>query len=241
MLSICIHIPPFPFIHTWYLCFFLHRHNFLDKFFSTQKRVNCDKKFSTKQRKSPKSWFYNSLMRQNTINCTHNFSKLQIFFRFLMWRAFSTWQSVTWRIFPHDNLSCGEFFHMTTCYVEKFLHIADFFSTGTARGARDKYQVWARPDRVRSVLCHNQRMTCAGKFLIISLQKHLFSCLNSLPDLHLFEHHANWNFIRPRKNGGKILRLIIRWSVSSLGENICLSANPSFPQAAWNPRWLRCS
>ena len=127
--------------HTWYLSFFLHRHNFLDKFFSTQKRVNRDKKFSTKQRKSPKSWFYNSLMRQNTINCTHNFSKLQIFFRFLMWRAFSTWQSVTWRIFPHDNLSCGEFFHMTTCYVEKFLHIADFFSTGTARGARDKYQV----------------------------------------------------------------------------------------------------
>ena len=127
--------------HTWYLSFFLHRHNFLDKFFSTQKRVNRDKKFSTKQRKSPKSWFYNSLMRQNTINCAHNFSILQIFFRFLMWRAFSTWQSVTWRIFPHDNLSCGEFFHMTTCYVEKFLHIADFFSTGTARGARDKYQV----------------------------------------------------------------------------------------------------
>ena len=131
--------------HTWYLSFFLHRHNFLDKFFSTQKRVNRDKKFSTKQRKSPKSWFYNSLMRQNTINCTHNFSKLQIFFRFLMWRAFSTWQSVTWRIFPHDNLSCGEFFHMTTCYVEKFLHIADFFSTGTARGARDKCQVCINP------------------------------------------------------------------------------------------------
>ena len=139
-------------VHTWYLSFFLYRHHFLDKFFSTQKRVNRDKKFSTKQRKSPKSWFYNSLMRQNTINCTHNFSKLQIFFRFLMWRAFSTWQSVTWRIFPHDNLSCGEFFHMTTCYVEKFLHIADFFSTGTARGARDKYQVW-RKIKPGSILC----------------------------------------------------------------------------------------
>ena len=31
---------------------------------------------------------------------------------------------------------------MTICHVEKFLHMADFFSTGTARGARDKYQVW---------------------------------------------------------------------------------------------------
>ena len=90
---------------------------FLDKFFSTQKRVNRNKKFLTKQRKSSKNWFYNSLMQQNTINCTHNFSKLEILFRFLMWRAFSTWQSVTWRILPHDNLSCGE------C------------------GARDKYQV----------------------------------------------------------------------------------------------------
>ena len=26
-------------------------------------------------------------------------------------------------IFPHDNLSCGEFFHKTICYVKKFLHM----------------------------------------------------------------------------------------------------------------------
>ena len=62
-------------------------------------------------------------MRQNTINCTHHFSTLQIFFTFLMWRAFSTWQSVTWTISPHENLSCGGFLHMTNCYVKKFLHM----------------------------------------------------------------------------------------------------------------------
>ena len=31
--------------------------------------------------------------------------------------------------------------HMTICHVEKFLHMTDFFSTGTACGARDKYEV----------------------------------------------------------------------------------------------------
>ena len=28
------------------------------------------------------------------------------------------------------------------CHVDKFLHITDLFSTGAARGARDKYEVW---------------------------------------------------------------------------------------------------
>ena len=35
-------------------------------------------------------------MWQNTINCVHHFSKLQIFFTF----------------FPHDNMSCGEVLHI---------------------------------------------------------------------------------------------------------------------------------
>ena len=39
----------------------------------------------------------------------------------------STWQSVMWRI--------------SICQVEKFLHMTYYFSTGTARGARDKYEV----------------------------------------------------------------------------------------------------
>ena len=30
---------------------------------------------------------------------------------------------------------------MTICHVDKFLHMTEFFSTGTARGARDKYEV----------------------------------------------------------------------------------------------------
>ena len=31
--------------------------------------------------------------------------------------------------------------HMTICHMEKFLHMTDFFSTSTARGACDKYEV----------------------------------------------------------------------------------------------------
>ena len=104
--------------------------HFLDKFFSTQKCVNRDKKFSTKQCKSPKSWFYNSLMQQNTINCTRHFSTLQIFFTFLKWRAFSIWKFITWRISPHDNLLREEI----SPHDKKI-------STGTACGACDKYQV----------------------------------------------------------------------------------------------------
>ena len=87
--------------------FFLHGHNFfLAQFFSTQKCVNRDKTISTKQRKLTTKWFYDSWMQQNTLNCTHHFSTLQIFFTFLKWRAFSTWKSITWRISPHDSLCC---------------------------------------------------------------------------------------------------------------------------------------
>ena len=81
---------------------------FLAQFFSTQKRVNHSKKISTKQRKSPKTWFFNSLMRQNTINCTHHLSNLQIVFTFLTWRTLSTCQSVMWRISSSNNMLCGE-------------------------------------------------------------------------------------------------------------------------------------
>ena len=66
-------------------------------------------------------------MRQNTTLFSH------IFHRFLHIshvENFSTWQSVMWRITPHDNLSCGQI----------SLH-AQIFSTSTARGARDKYEV----------------------------------------------------------------------------------------------------
>ena len=77
-------------------------------------------------------------------------------------------KSVMWKKFPHNRLSCGENIHMTDCHVEsylhmvnvetnlsnggifhmkichfeKFLHMTDFFSTSTACGACDKYQVW---------------------------------------------------------------------------------------------------
>ena len=47
-------------------------------------------------------------MQQNTINCTHYFSTFQILFTFLMWRFFSTWKSVMWRISRPDNLLYGQ-------------------------------------------------------------------------------------------------------------------------------------
>ena len=75
-------------------------------------------------------------MQQNTINCTHYFSTFQIFLTFIICGEF----------FPHDNLSCGEFLHLTICHVDKFLHMTKNFSTGTARGARDKYEVCAYDD-----------------------------------------------------------------------------------------------
>ena len=45
--------------------------------------------------------------------------------------------------FPHNIMSCGEFLHMKICHVKKFLHMTKKFSTGTACGACDKYQVCA--------------------------------------------------------------------------------------------------
>ena len=72
-------------------------------------------------------------MQQNTINCTHYLSTFQIFLTFI----------ICGESFPHDNLSCGEFLHLTVCHVDKFLHMKDFFSMGTARCARDKYEVWS--------------------------------------------------------------------------------------------------
>ena len=43
-----------------------------------------------------------------------------------------------------DFSTCGEIFDFSTsvmCINLKFLHMTDFFSKGTARRARDKYQV----------------------------------------------------------------------------------------------------
>ena len=44
-------------------------------------------------------------------------------------------------ISPTNNLSSGDFLHMTICHVEKFLHMADFFSTTSGCDGCDKYQV----------------------------------------------------------------------------------------------------
>ena len=47
---------------------------------------------------------------------------------------------------PTDNLSSGDFLHMTICHVDTFLHMADFFSTSIACGACDKYQICDHDD-----------------------------------------------------------------------------------------------
>ena len=76
-------------VHTWYLSFFSP----WTQFFSTQKRVNCDKtEFATKQRKLQKKWFWN---------------KKQLKFQISEFRIFST--SQIWRNF--------KFLHI--CYMEK--------------------------------------------------------------------------------------------------------------------------
>jgi len=63
-----------------------------------------------------------------------NFSMWQIFPTFLMWRNFSMWQSfptfIMWRNLSLDNISWGEFLHMT-----------NFFSKDAVCGVCDKYQV----------------------------------------------------------------------------------------------------
>ena len=113
------------------ICPFLSTDTIFGSIFLHIKVRESRQKISTKQRKWPKIWFYNSLMQQNTINCTRHFSTLQIFFTFLKWRAFSIWKFITWRISPHDNLLREEI----SPHDKKF-------STGTACGACDKYQVW---------------------------------------------------------------------------------------------------
>jgi len=45
-------------------------------------------------------------------------------------------------ILPTNNLSSGDFLHMTICHMEKFLHMANFFSTTSGCDGCDKYQVW---------------------------------------------------------------------------------------------------
>ena len=49
---------------------------------------------------------------------------------FSMWRSFPTF--IMWRNFPLDNMSLGEFLHMT-----------NFFSTDAVCGVCDKYEVWS--------------------------------------------------------------------------------------------------
>jgi len=119
-----------------YLIFviFSPRVQFLAQFFSTQNHVNRTKTdFATKQRNLQKNWFCNK-----TLQNAAKYHKLYTLFLHIsdflniyhMWRIFSTWQSVMWRISPPDNLSCGQISPHDR-----------FFSTGTARGARDKYEV----------------------------------------------------------------------------------------------------
>ena len=124
---------PDPFAYLIFVLF-LHIHNFWHKFFSTPKCVNHDKTdFATKQRKSHKR----KILQQNSITCDNTSKIVHIILTDLS---------------PH--FSCGE---ISPCdkfsprlkgtisaFNLKFLHMAEFFSTGTACGACDKYKVWNR-------------------------------------------------------------------------------------------------
>ena len=93
------------------------------------------------------------ILRQISMN-----SDKKIVSTFIMWRNVSTWQ-ILLHISPHDmiflfiyhvetylqlNICHVEtLLHMTICHMEKFLHMTDIFSTSTAGGAGDKYQVWS--------------------------------------------------------------------------------------------------
>jgi hypothetical protein len=63
------------------------------------------------------------------------------------WRRFQISPHLTCEeIWNHPT--CGEISDFSTSVMYRnltFLHMTDFFSTGTARGARDKYQVWVHP------------------------------------------------------------------------------------------------
>ena len=48
-----------------------------------------------------------------------------------------------WRIFPHDNLSCGEFLHLTICYMDKFLHMTIFLHR---HRPWCPWQIWGMPE-----------------------------------------------------------------------------------------------
>ena len=103
---------------------------FLAKFFSTPKRVNRDiTDFATKQRKSHKR----EILQQNSIKCNKT-SKIVHIIYFVMVKQMTD-------LSPH--FSCGEispcdrfsphFKGTISAFKLKFLHMAEFFSTGMTR------------------------------------------------------------------------------------------------------------
>ena len=86
--------------HTWYLSFFLHKHNFWFNFSPHKKRVNRDKTdFATKQRKLRQNRFCNKKML--VCSC----GEVCHVETFLHMTDFSTFLCIT-HFAPH--LSCGE-------------------------------------------------------------------------------------------------------------------------------------
>ena len=112
---------------TSYLSFFLHGHNFLAQFFSTQKRVNCDKTdFATKQGKlqkrsdfATKQWKCDKWCGEIWIVSTWH---MQRYFKFIhICYVEKSWLS------PHDEWGEIPDFSPWQMYRNlKFLHMADF-------------------------------------------------------------------------------------------------------------------
>ena len=131
-----------------HVCPFSPQTEFLVQFFSTQKRVNHDQIDSeTKQRKWQQNRFCDKTAWIVTNQICHHISHVEKFLHMTnLSPHISTWQ-ICLHIYHVETL-----LQLTICYVEnfsssqsakwrKFLHMADIFSTGTACGACDKYEV----------------------------------------------------------------------------------------------------
>ena len=117
------------------------------------------KNIATKQHKLWQNRFASTFLmwRNFTTFSPHDRS----FSIFILQRHFSNWQFVMWRISPHDNLSRG-----------KLSPDGRFFSTGTACGACDKYQVCSEGSKFSKL----------GWERLALFERHAFPCL---PERHV--------------------------------------------------------
>ena len=121
------------------------------------------------------------------------------------------------KFFPHDNLSCPEFVHMTIFYVEN-LSTWHIFSTGITCGTRDKYEIWV-------AWCQNQQ----NSTLAISNWNYTRkSCRIKFNDMS--ERIVCWGWIQMIRSTGTI------WTCSAQRFHSLLSSAEKWP--VQSPTWM---